>query len=64
MYSKIITQLIEKSGLSLGELSRRSGVPKSTLANWKRGYEPSAAKLGAVLNALGFELIIQRKETP
>ena len=64
MYSQIIKNLRKESGLSLGELSRNSGIPKATIANWERGYEPSAAKLDAVLNALGFELIIQRKENP
>ncbi len=43
-------------------LSKKSGVSISTIFNWEKGCIPPVDKFEKVLNALGFELIIKRKE--
>lgn len=48
--------------IGIYRLSKMSGVPMSTIVNWENGCAPPVDKFEKVLNALGFELIIQRKE--
>src|SRR5690349_3765018 len=57
MEEKVGTLLWEMrtaAGWTLGGLARQAGVSKAALSRWEAGvYQPRAAELGAVLDALG-----------
>ena len=63
-YGKMIRTERTFQGYGVYRLSKKAGVPMSTIVNWEKGCAPPVDKFEKVLNALGFELIIQRKETP
>lgn len=57
------TELRIKHKLSLGEVSRRSGTDKSTICRYeKRERVPNLLSFTKVLNAMGYELCIRKKE--
>ena len=52
-----IQALMKERGWTIYELSKRSGVSQTTLANlWKRNNEPSLATLRALCQAFGITL--------
>ena len=58
---QIITELKQESGLSLAQISSKSGISPTTMDNWiYRGYAPSVPKFAKFLNALGYELRINK----
>jgi len=50
-----------KAGMTLLELSRLSGVPLMTIANWEYGHVPAVDKLDRVLEALGISITLGKK---
>lgn len=58
-----IKQARLKQKLSIAELSKLSNVSNRTIENWEyRGIEPTLDNYVKVLNALGYELKIIKKE--
>ena len=60
-----IALIIEKerkaAGISVNELSKRSGVPYSTLAQIEKGIcVPQIVTAEKILNALGYEFILMK----
>ena len=52
----------QTQGLSTYELSRRSGVPYSTLSQIEKGRTvPQIVTYEKIMNALGYELILMKK---
>ena len=50
------------AGISINELSKRSGVPYSTLAQIEKGIcVPQIVTAEKILNALGYEFILMKK---
>lgn len=71
MFAEYIKEKRIEAGLSLGELAKRSGISKATIANWNRGIEPSAENLHKALVALNESVLVgkesifeKRKEEP
>ena len=57
MYKKI-KELADKKGVSMYRVSKDTGIPQSTLSEWKRGmYQPKLDKL--VVLARYFEVPIE-----
>lgn len=51
---KTLEEIMNEKGISPSELSRETGVSKSTLSGWKNGsYEPKVDKLMAIAKYLG-----------
>jgi transcriptional regulator with XRE-family HTH domain len=61
-YGKMIKAERISQEMGVYRLSKKSGVPMSTIVNWELGHVPPVDKFQKVMNALGFELIIRRKE--
>ena len=60
--SEIVRALREKAGISQPEMARRIGVCTQSICNWEKGYKcPTADKLLAVCNAMGYDVIIKPK---
>jgi transcriptional regulator with XRE-family HTH domain len=56
--SQILDYVIVASGLSAADVSRLSGVPRSTISRCRRGEnEPDYATMAKVLDALGFDWV-------
>lgn len=52
-------QLMEKDGVTMMEVERRSGVSSLTMRNWKHALSaPSVQALRKVLDAIGYRLEI------
>ena len=53
-FASILVEIMERKNISLGELSRRSGISKGLLSRYKNGkMEPHTDKLPALCRALG-----------
>jgi len=53
-FASILVEIMERKNISLGELSRRSGISKGLLSRYKNGQlEPHTDKLPALCRALG-----------
>ena len=65
-YYKLIFEFIalkNKHKLSQGEISRRSGVDKSSICRYeKRECVPNLLSFTKILNSMGYELCIRKKE--
>ena len=56
-------QAFKHSGLTMRDISAASGVSKATLEKWMYrpgGYSPNLGNFNAVLNVLGYEVVVQR----
>lgn len=42
--NKILRQLLDKEGVSLAFLAKKTGIPHQTLHNWAAGVEPRSLK--------------------
>lgn len=57
--SDVVRQAIRASGLSLGELSRRSGLSKAALSRiLSRQREPALSTVDALAPVLGLRLVV------
>lgn len=48
---------MNRQKVSMYDIADRSGVPRQTIYNWRRGTVPNAANLDAAFNVLGFRLV-------
>lgn len=57
-----IKDLIRKSrieqGLTLDQLSEKSGLPRTTLHNYELGVQPTVEKADQLLKALGLSMVL------
>lgn len=61
--AKIVEKERKEQGLSMNELSKRSGVPYSTLAQIEKGKcIPQIITYEKILDALGYELILMKRQ--
>lgn len=54
-----------KQGVSHGEMARRSGLTRQTVRHWKDGKRDTVPRLDALImvaEALGMEIVIQKKK--
>jgi transcriptional regulator with XRE-family HTH domain len=56
MNLKNLVNALEEQNISLAELSRRTGVPKSTLSSWLRGSSPNLEQLNKVAEYLSLSI--------
>lgn len=57
-----LISVIEKSDLSVMEISRKSGVPKTTIFGWlNNGKTPSLRNAFYVFSALGYKMTLDRE---
>lgn len=62
--AKIVEKERKEQGLSMNELSKRSGVPYSTLAQIEKGKcIPQIITYEKILDALGYELILMKRQS-
>jgi len=59
---KELFTILNESGQQLQKVAKRSGVSSSTINEWRWRRSPKVTNLEAVLNSLGFELHIRRKQ--
>lgn len=60
---KLLTDEMEKSGMSMNKISQKSGISVKTICNWANGVSiPSIENAQCVLAVLGKELVIREKE--
>lgn len=53
----------DKNQTTYQELARRAGVHYNTIQRWRhKGNSPSLGDIEAVLNAMGYELVIKEAE--
>lgn len=61
--AKIVEDFRKEQGLSMNELSKRSGVPYSTLAQIEKGKcVPQIVTYEKIMDALGYEMILMKKQ--
>lgn len=61
----LITQILQKSGLTQAELARRAGLPRSVLnAYLHRRREPGADALLRIASAAGVKLELEQRRSP
>jgi transcriptional regulator with XRE-family HTH domain len=61
----LVARIIEESGLSQAELSRRAGIPRSVLNVYLKGRrEPGADALIRLAGAAGYNVAIERRKPP
>jgi DNA-binding phage protein len=53
--------LLGRSDLSLAALADKAGLARGTMIRWVDTNSPTVMNLEAALNALGYELAIQRR---
>ena len=54
-------EIAAREGVALFDVAARSGYHYSTYTGWKRRSAPTVEALQASLNALGYELVIQKR---
>ena len=59
----IIGDIIEENNICLEDIKRATGVEPAVIRNWKYGHTKPWLKIEAVLNSLGYDLeVIKRNE--
>lgn len=54
---------IDASGLTMAEISKKSGVHSQTIQNWRRGRTGiNLPNFQAVAGAIGLDVVLQQKE--
>lgn len=56
MNSKYLIAVLDEKNISVSELSRQTGIPKSTLHSWIKGRSPNLEQLLKVSNFLNVTL--------
>ena len=57
---RFIFSEMNRQRASLGQVERRSGVTGEAIRKWRRQRSPNLVLVEAVLNALGYELVIRK----
>lgn len=52
-FTKVLNELIQESGVTIGEVARSTGMAKSTLHNLMNGTEPSLTKVQSLAEFFG-----------
>lgn len=52
-FTEILNELIQKSGVTIGEIAKSTGMAKSTLHNLMNGTEPSLGKVEKIAEYFG-----------
>jgi transcriptional regulator with XRE-family HTH domain len=56
MFAKSIRKILDERGISIAELSRRTGVPKSNINSWLQGSSPNLEQIYRVSKYLGITI--------
>lgn len=57
-------EAVDKTDMTLAEIGKRSGISMQSLVNWRSGMQPTLTNIEAVLNVVGYELAIKKRNTP
>ena len=55
-------ELRKHEQISYEDLAKRSGVAMGTMWSWRTRFNPLVPVFTAVLNAMGYELVIRRRD--
>ena len=58
---KKVASIIKEQDLSVPDITEMAGVNNSTIHSWFKRHSPSVNNLNSVLNVMGYELVIQKK---
>lgn len=63
--TRLITEMLRRSGLTQADLARRAGLPRSVLNAYLRGKrEPGTEALARIASAAGFDLALEPRKSP
>lgn len=54
--SGVLRKLLDERGISIAELARRTGVPKSNIHGWLQGASPSIEQLDRIAQYFGVSM--------
>lgn len=54
--------LVRRRGVTLRSVARKAGLHEDVFTTWRRKSSPNIVNLEAALNALGHELVVQRRQ--
>jgi len=56
-------RIVDRTGLSYEALAKKAGCHKQSLTNWRRGeYSPYLQQFENMATALGYEIVLRKKE--
>jgi transcriptional regulator with XRE-family HTH domain len=56
MLTEVLRKLLDERGISIAEVARRTGVPKSNIHAWLQGASPSVGQLDRVARYFGVSM--------
>lgn len=56
MLTEVLRKLLDERGISIAEIARRTGVPKSNIHAWLQGASPSVDQLDRVAQYFGVSM--------
>jgi DNA-binding phage protein len=59
---RFVLEEIDRQGLNLNEVAKKSGVDKNTMYHWQYEKEPRLKTLKAVAEAIGYEFVLEKFE--
>ncbi len=59
---KGLAQLIREDEVNIPDLAQNSGVNYATIHGWFKRHSPSVINMQSVLHAMGYELVIRRRD--
>ena len=59
---KGLAQLIRKDRVNIPDLADDSGVSYGTIHGWFKRHSPSVSNMQSVLHAMGYELVIRKRD--
>ena len=59
---KEVFKLMNEQRRELLDVARRSGVSKSAISMWRYDRQPTVANLRAVVNTLGYDLVLKKRD--
>ena len=59
---KNVFELMNSQRRMIVDIAARSGVTRSTISSWRYDRQPTVANLRAVVNTLGYELVLQKRD--
>lgn len=56
MLAEVLRRLLDDRGISIQELARKSGVPKTNISSWLQGSSPSIEQLDKVARCMNVSI--------
>lgn len=62
VFKDLIKETRKEQGMTLDQLSEKSGLPRTTLYNYELGVQPTVEKADRLLKALGLSMVLGKKQ--